>query len=221
MRNRRIALTAFVIFVLTTIAAFVAIPQEQTAAWTPSSHTASLSTSDHAGHSPIWLMTSESLRPSSLLNTGMQSSDAMYVPTPVSPPPPPPPAPVPTPPPTPTTTPPSPVSVSTSATGPTDVATSPTIPPAPAPTPTPSVGQGGSDATSTNTADWACIRNGESSGNYTLPSGAYGILQSTAASYGWPWPIGSVDSATQDGYALFLYNSFGWQPWSTAAQCGL
>lgn len=148
--------------------------------------------------------------------------DPLYTPIPLVPPPPPPP-PAPTPPPAPAPAPaPAPVVVTPPPPpppAPVPVVTTPTTTPAPAPVVT-----GGSDATSTNTADWACIRNGESGDQYNNPnepSGAYGILESTANDYGWPWPISSVDPGTQDGYALFLYNSFGWQPWSTAAGCGL
>lgn len=81
-----------------------------------------------------------------------------------------------------------------------------------------------SDATSTNTADWECIRYHESGDRYndpSAPSGAYGILQSTAAQYGLPWPVSSASAAAQDSVALTLYNQLGWAPWSTRYVCGL
>jgi type II secretory pathway pseudopilin PulG len=83
---------------------------------------------------------------------------------------------------------------------------------------------GGSDATSVDTADWACIRNKESGDRYndpTAPSGAYGILHSTADAYGLAWPVSSDSAASQDAVALTLYNKYGWQPWSSRYACGL
>ncbi|HEY2563978.1 MAG TPA: hypothetical protein VGI44_09725 [Acidimicrobiales bacterium] len=82
----------------------------------------------------------------------------------------------------------------------------------------------GSDATSTNTADWGCIREHESGDQYnnpSEPSGAYGILESTASEEGLPWPVSSASPAAQDAAALDLYAKYGWSPWSTAPGCGL
>ena len=92
-------------------------------------------------------------------------------------------------------------------------------PQAPAPAPPPPT-----DATSTDTADWQCIRIEESGDTYnspTKPSGAYGILDSTWLSngfYGWPYQAAPV---LQDDLALKLYNEFGWAPWSSRYACGL
>jgi hypothetical protein len=127
-----------------------------------------------------------------------------------------------------------PPTTTTTAPPPTTTTTQPPPPPtttteAPVTTttqaPAPQVVQGGSDATSTNTADWECIRYHESTDRYndsSAPSGAYGILEST-----WTQTLGmsgepyQADPGTQDQEALILYNRFGWQPWSTAPGCGL
>ena len=89
-------------------------------------------------------------------------------------------------------------------------------PPSPPPPPT--------DATSTDTADWQCIRIHESGDVYNdpgEPSGAYGILESTWQSFGYAgWPY-EATPAQQDALALQLYNEYGWDPWSSAAACGL
>jgi len=91
--------------------------------------------------------------------------------------------------------------------------------PAPAPAPVPVT-----DATSTATADWQCIRIHESSDRYndpSAPSGAYGIVPVTWASYGYSgWPY-QAPAAVQDALALRLYNQYGWQPWSSRFACGL
>lgn len=80
------------------------------------------------------------------------------------------------------------------------------------------------DATSTTTADWACIRVHESGDRYNTPSvpgGAYGFLESTWLSLGYAgWPY-QAPAAVQDRAVLFLYSEFGWQPWSTRFVCGL
>jgi hypothetical protein len=80
------------------------------------------------------------------------------------------------------------------------------------------------DATSTDTADWACIRTHESGDRYnseSAPSGAYGIVQVTWHSFGHSgWPF-EAPAATQDALALHLYHLYGWQPWSTRFVCGL
>ena len=94
-------------------------------------------------------------------------------------------------------------------------AKAPPPPPPPAP-PT--------DATSTDTADWQCIRVEESGDSYNdpnKPSGAYGILEMTWRSNGFNgWPYEAAP-ALQDALALKLYNEFGWAPWSSRFACGL
>jgi len=81
-----------------------------------------------------------------------------------------------------------------------------------------------SDATSTATGDWNCIRVHESGDRYndsSAPSGGYGIISVTWHSYGYSgWPY-EASPATQDALALKLYNQYGWQPWSTRNACGL
>lgn len=92
-------------------------------------------------------------------------------------------------------------------------------PPAPAPPPVPVT-----DATSTTTPDWACIRVHESGDRFNtpaVPGGAYGFLESTWLSLGYSgWPY-EAPAAVQDRAVLFLYNELGWQPWSTRFVCGL
>lgn len=84
------------------------------------------------------------------------------------------------------------------------------------------------DATSTNTADWECIRVHESGDRYndpTAPSGAYGIeFTSSVPTWqslgygGAPW---QGTPAQQDAAALILYHRYGWTPWSSRFACGL
>jgi len=62
---------------------------------------------------------------------------------------------------------------------------------------------------------------GDQYNNPAEPSGAYGILQSTASQEGLPWPVSNASSAAQDAAALDLYAKYGWNPWSTAPGCGL
>ncbi len=97
-------------------------------------------------------------------------------------------------------------------------APAPAAPPAPAPAPILS------DATSTTTPDWACIRVHESGDRFnspTAPGGAYGFLEGTWLSLGYSgWPY-EASPAVQSQAALFLYNELGWQPWSTRFVCGL
>lgn len=80
------------------------------------------------------------------------------------------------------------------------------------------------DTSSTDTADWQCIRIHESGDVYndpTRPSGAYGILESTWQSFGYSgWPYEAAP-AVQDALALELYHEYGWNPWSTSSVCGL
>ncbi len=91
----------------------------------------------------------------------------------------------------------------------------------PAPPPQPAVV---TDATSTTTPDWACIRLHESGDRYNtpaVPGGAYGFLESTWLSLGYGgWPY-QAPAAVQDQAVLYLYQEFGWQPWSTRFVCGL
>lgn len=92
--------------------------------------------------------------------------------------------------------------------------------PAPAPAPPPPV----TDATSTTTPDWACIRLHESGDRFNTPAapgGAYGFLEGTWLSLGYTgWPY-QAPPAVQDKAVLYLYNELGWQPWSTRFVCGL
>ena len=88
---------------------------------------------------------------------------------------------------------------------------------APAPT------AGASDATSTSTADWACIRQHESGGNYADGGGgAYQFENGTWSSLtGLPSPAQDYPASVQDAAALKLYSERGWEPWSTRYVCGL
>jgi hypothetical protein len=100
----------------------------------------------------------------------------------------------------------------------TPTTTPPTTPPvAPPPPPV-------TDATSVDTADWACIRVHESGDQYNspaAPSGAYGILISTWREFGYSgWPY-EAPASVQDHVALELYARFGWEPWSSRFACGL
>jgi hypothetical protein len=91
---------------------------------------------------------------------------------------------------------------------------------APAPAPAPN---GVSDATSTDTADWACIRQHESNDNYAVGNGgAYQFEYGTwAALTGLPSPAEDYPAAVQDAAALKLYAQRGWEPWTTRYVCGL
>jgi hypothetical protein len=81
----------------------------------------------------------------------------------------------------------------------------------------------GSDATSTNTADWACIRQHESGGSYSVGNGgAYQFQLGTWTSLtGLPSPAQDYPPAVQDAAALKLYSQRGWEPWTTRFVCGL
>jgi ABC-type sugar transport system substrate-binding protein len=94
---------------------------------------------------------------------------------------------------------------------------------APAPVPTPAPSDGVTDATSTSTADWACIRQHESNDNYAEGNGgAYQFQFSTwNALTGLSSPAEDYPPAVQDSAALELYAQRGWQPWSTRYVCGL
>jgi hypothetical protein len=91
-------------------------------------------------------------------------------------------------------------------------------PVAPAPAPGAS-----SDATSTDTADWACIRQHESGDDYGAGNGgAYQFEYGTwSALTGLPSPAEDYPPAVQDAAALKLYAQRGWEPWTTRYVCGL
>ena len=110
---------------------------------------------------------------------------------------------------------------STAAAARSQVVTAPATAPAPAPAPAPTGGV--SDATSTSTADWACIRQHESNDNYAVGNGgAYQFQLGTwNALTGLPSPAEDYPPAVQDAAALKLYAQRGWQPWSTRYVCGL
>ncbi|HXR53441.1 MAG TPA: transglycosylase family protein [Acidimicrobiales bacterium] len=95
--------------------------------------------------------------------------------------------------------------------------------PPPAPSPPEAPLQAASDATSTDTSDWACIRSHESDDNYSdSGGGAYQFEDAT-----WQSVTGLAGSAqdyppsTQDAAALALYDQDGWEPWTTRTVCGL
>ena len=94
---------------------------------------------------------------------------------------------------------------------------------APASAPEAAAPAGASDATSTNTADWACIRQHESGGNYSVGNGgAYQFQFGTwTALTGLPSPAEDYPPAVQDAAALKLYSERGWEPWTTRFVCGL
>jgi hypothetical protein len=81
----------------------------------------------------------------------------------------------------------------------------------------------GSDATSTNTPDWACIREHESGSNYgEYNGGAYQFeLGTWEALTGLGTPAQDSPAAVQDAAALRLYAERGWEPWTTRFVCGL
>ena len=94
---------------------------------------------------------------------------------------------------------------------------------APAPVPVAAAPAGASDATSTNTADWACIRQHESGDNYSVGNGgAYQFQLGTWTGLtGLPSPAEDYPPAVQDSAALKLYSERGWEPWTTRFVCGL
>lgn len=65
------------------------------------------------------------------------------------------------------------------------------------------------DWTTTDTADWDCIREAESGDNYTVQSGAYGFLQSTWSYYNEPGTPGQASKAIQNALALKILNVEG------------
>ena len=94
---------------------------------------------------------------------------------------------------------------------------------APAAAPLRLAAAGSSDATSTNTADWACIREHESGDDYGAGNGgAYQFELGTWISLtGLPSPAEDYPPAVQDAAALKLFSQRGWEPWSTRYVCGL
>jgi hypothetical protein len=80
-----------------------------------------------------------------------------------------------------------------------------------------------SDATSTNTTHWACIRAHESGGNYS--EGGGGAYQFEFATWhgltGLPAPAQDYPPSVQDAAALRLHAQRGWEPWTTRYVCGL
>lgn len=81
----------------------------------------------------------------------------------------------------------------------------------------------GSDATSTNTPDWACIRQHESGGNYSVGGGgAYQFeLGTWEGLTGLSTPAQDSPPSVQDAAALKLFAQRGWEPWTTRYVCGL
>jgi hypothetical protein len=82
---------------------------------------------------------------------------------------------------------------------------------------------GGSDGTSTNTPDWACIRQHESGGDYA--EGGGGAYQFELGTWegltGLSSPAEDSPASVQDAAALRLYAERGWEPWTTRYVCGL
>ena len=97
------------------------------------------------------------------------------------------------------------------------------VAPAPAPAPAPVPAGAVSDATSTNTPHWACIRQHESGGSYSAGNG--GAYQFELGTWngltGLPSPAQDYPASVQDAAALKLYSQRGWQPWTTRYVCGL
>jgi Transglycosylase-like domain len=101
--------------------------------------------------------------------------------------------------------------------------TQPVATPAAAPVPAAAPAAGGSDATSTDTPDWSCIRQHESGDDYSIGNGgAYQFeLGTWTALTGLPSPAEDYPAAVQDSAALKLYAQRGWEPWTTRYVCGL
>jgi hypothetical protein len=88
------------------------------------------------------------------------------------------------------------------------------------------------DATSTETADWACIREHESGDDYQSGGlepygGAYQFSVTTWRGLGFAGVPNKASSAVQDAAALALYawdlrvTGNPWYAWQTAPACGL
>jgi hypothetical protein len=68
---------------------------------------------------------------------------------------------------------------------------------------------------------WACIRQMESSDNYSEPGGgAYQFLDSTWHSLGQPGTASEAPPWVQDAMAVELQQRSGWGQWTTAPLCG-
>jgi Transglycosylase-like domain len=92
-----------------------------------------------------------------------------------------------------------------------------------APSPVAAPAGSGSDGSSTNTPDWACIRQHESGGNYgEYNGGAYQFeLGTWEGLTGLTTPAQDSPPAVQDSAALRLFAERGWEPWTTRFVCGL
>ena len=79
------------------------------------------------------------------------------------------------------------------------------------------------DATSTDTRDWACIKYHESTDNYGAPGGGAWQFENGTwkAVTGLPGPAQDYSVATQNAAALKLYSQRGFEPWTTRWICGL
>ena len=88
------------------------------------------------------------------------------------------------------------------------------------------------DATSTDTPDWACIRNHESGDDYQIGGdepygGAYQFSVTTWQGLGFAGVPNAAPPAVQDAAALVLYawdlkyTGDPWYAWETAPACGL
>jgi Transglycosylase-like domain len=95
--------------------------------------------------------------------------------------------------------------------------------PVAAPNPVAAPAGSGSDGSSTNTPDWACIRQHESGDNYgEYNGGAYQFeLGTWEGLTGLTTPAQDSPPAVQDSAALRLFAERGWEPWTTRFVCGL
>ena len=68
---------------------------------------------------------------------------------------------------------------------------------------------------------WDCIRELESSNNYSAPGGgAYQFLDSTWHALGYPGTASDAPPSEQDAAAVRLQQQAGWGQWTTASRCG-